>query len=208
MLNAAARLVTGACCCDHIIPVTSVMAAALATSPSTRCVQDCGALTSFACGSGSRVPRGRLAFCWTLVVTHCGPTPMTCGRSCSCREHITNSVMGVSRPPVLDCGTTFHPDYGGWPLTFSDNLWNSIYLATEALSKSVEYVGSIQINLCFQSFDGVPSVLWRCWLGVRKGIQPVKNWVVECWCHYLSGVRCRLACGPADATATHCLLLL
>ena len=26
-----------------------------------------------------------------------------------------------------------------------------------------------------------PSVLWRCWLGSRKGIRPVKNWVVECW---------------------------
>ena len=23
-----------------------------------------------------------------------------------------------------------------------------------------------------------PSVLWRCWLGDRKGIRPVKNWVV------------------------------
>jgi len=31
--------------------------------------------------------------------------------------------------------------------------------------------------------------------------------VVECWCGYLSGARCRLAYGPADATATHCLLL-
>ena len=52
-----------------------------------------------------------------------------------------------------------------------------------------------------------PSVLWRCWLGGRKGIRPVKNWVVGCWCGYLSGARCRLAYGPADATATHCLLL-
>ena len=52
-----------------------------------------------------------------------------------------------------------------------------------------------------------PSVLWRCWLGGRKGIQPVKNWVVRCWRGYLSGARCRLAYGPADATATHCLLL-
>ena len=51
----------------------------------------------------------------------------------------------------------------------------------------------------------LPSVLWRCWLGYRKGIRPVKNWVVGCWCGYLSGVRCRLASGPADATATHCL---
>jgi len=29
---------------------------------------------------------------------------------------------------------------------------------------------------------------------------------VGCWDGYLSGVRCRLAYGPADATATHCLL--
>jgi len=26
----------------------------------------------------------------------------------------------------------------------------------------------------------MPSVLWRCWLGGRKGIRPVKNWVVRC----------------------------
>jgi len=51
----------------------------------------------------------------------------------------------------------------------------------------------------------VPSVLWRCWLGCRKGIRPVKNWVVGCWRGYLSGARCRLAYGPADATATHSL---
>jgi len=51
------------------------------------------------------------------------------------------------------------------------------------------------------------SVLWRCWLGGRKGIQPVKNWVVGCWHSCLSGVRCRFACGPAGATATHYLLL-
>jgi len=34
----------------------------------------------------------------------------------------------------------------------------------------------------------MPSVLWRCWLDGRKGIQPVKNWVVGC-CH-VSGSRC------------------
>ena len=41
----------------------------------------------------------------------------------------------------------------------------------------------------------LPSVLWRCWLGSRKGIRPVKNWVVGCWHGYLSGARCRLAYG-------------
>ena len=53
----------------------------------------------------------------------------------------------------------------------------------------------------------MPSVLWRCWFGSRKSIRPVKNWVVGCWHGYLSGARCRLAYGPADATATHRLLL-
>ena len=52
-----------------------------------------------------------------------------------------------------------------------------------------------------------PPVPWRCWLGSRKGIRPVKNWVVGCLHGYMSGAKCRLACGPADATATHCLLL-
>ena len=51
------------------------------------------------------------------------------------------------------------------------------------------------------------TVLWRCWLGGRKGTQAVKSWVMGCWLAHLSGARCRVAYGPADATATHCLLL-
>jgi len=62
-------------------------------------------------------------------------------------------------------------------------------------------------NNCVLCVIRRPSVLWCCWLGSRKGIRPVKNWVVGCWRGYLSGMRCRLAYGPADATATHCLLL-
>jgi len=50
-------------------------------------------------------------------------------------------------------------------------------------------------------------VLWHCWLGGRKGIRPVKNRVVGCWRGYLYGAMCRLAYGPVDAIATHCLLL-
>ena len=49
------------------------------------------------------------------------------------------------------------------------------------------------------------SVLLRCWLGGRKGIPRVKNRVVGCWHGCLSRARGRLAYGPADATATHCL---
>jgi len=32
-----------------------------------------------------------------------------------------------------------------------------------------------------KNYINCPSVLWRCWLGGRKGIWPVKNWVVGCW---------------------------
>jgi len=53
----------------------------------------------------------------------------------------------------------------------------------------------------------LPSLLWHCWLGGRKGIWSIKNWVVGCWHGCLSGAQCRFAYGPADATATHCLLL-
>ena len=34
-------------------------------------------------------------------------------------------------------------------------------------------------------FNYLPSVLWHCWLGGRKGIRPVKNWAVGCWRGYL-----------------------
>ena len=47
------------------------------------------------------------------------------------------------------------------------------------------------------------SVLWRCWLGGKKGIRPVKNWLVRYKRGYLSEARCKwFAYGPADATAT------
>jgi len=64
---------------------------------------------------------------------------------------------------------------------------------------------TIEQIMCKSNKAIVPSVLWRCWLGGRKGIRPVKNWVVGCGHGYLSGARCRVAYGPADAIATHCL---
>jgi len=83
-----------------------------------------------------------------------------------------------------------------------------LYLTTEIRHLYVGIHRSAQF--IFEYFlYALPSVLWRCWLGSRKGIRPVKNGVgvVGFWRSYLSGARCRLAYVPADATATHCLLL-
>ena len=43
----------------------------------------------------------------------------------------------------------------------------------------------------------VPSVLWCCWLGGRKGIWPVKNWVVACCRGYLPGARMQTCLRPS-----------
>ena len=40
----------------------------------------------------------------------------------------------------------------------------------------------LYLSLCSTAF---PSVLWCCWLGGRKGIRPVKKWVVGYWHGYL-----------------------
>jgi len=51
-----------------------------------------------------------------------------------------------------------------------------------------------------------PSVLWRWWLGSRKGIRSVRNeWWVLAWLSVW--VRCRFAYGSDNLTATHYLLL-
>jgi len=61
--------------------------------------------------------------------------------SCSCHEHTTNLATGASRLPVLDCGTTFYPGFGGRdsPSILLDNLWKLISLATEAPSDPLTY---------------------------------------------------------------------
>jgi len=44
-------------------------------------------------------------------------------------------------------------------------------------------------------------------VGRQEGHPACKKLSGGCWRGYLSGARCRLAYDPADATATHCLLL-
>jgi len=55
--------------------------------------------------------------------------------------------------------------------------------------------------------EGVAFSALTLLVGRQEGHPACKKRVVRCWRGYLSGTRCRLAYGPADATATHCLLL-
>ena len=43
----------------------------------------------------------------------------------------------------------------------------------------LNYLSTLVFLVCFLS------VLWHCWLGDRKGIRPVKNWVSVCWWWWL-----------------------
>jgi len=87
-------------------------------------------------------------------------------------------------------------DFRPWPSNMTERI---------QVNQNAKYLGQsdfIQMFLSGLVLFLLPSVLWHCWLGGRKGIQPVKYWAVGCWHGYLSGARCRLASGPADATAT------
>ena len=95
-------------------------------------------------------------------------------------------------------------------------LWRNLANMTE-LSISGSNAALCQITLttcwviliksqhlyCSCCYDYLPSVVWHCWLGVRKSIRPVNNWVMRWWCGYLPRPRCRwFADASADASAT------
>jgi len=114
-------------------------------------------------------------------------------------DHRPTTKAFSSAITVTNISQSFYLQDGGKnQLAYRYGLWNKVTW----LSCCAFTVSSLYIRV-----SAMPSVLWRCWLGGRKGIRPVKNWVVRCWYGYLAGARCRLAYGPADATATHCLLL-
>ena len=130
--------------------------------------------------------------------------------------HLDWIVLTVSDIEQWSCGVAY------WLLVFPSSSWwlhmttlviiimKTLMIFPKLIIMLMMMMGHLKrqsLELFLWIYIFLPSVLWRCWLGGRKGIRPVKNWVVRCWCGYLSGARCRLAYGPADAAATHCLLL-
>jgi len=64
----------------------------------------------------------------------------------------------------------------------------------------VTFTGGFSVENC--AFSALTLLVGR-----QDGHPACKQLSGEVWHGYLSGVRCRLAYGPADATAAHCLLL-
>jgi len=161
--------------------------------------------------------------CWKLAVWNpAAKWVVRCGQqdrqSHLCRRrhrHRSMMVMTISRCPATRPHSQM-PSRPHWTATTrllvgTVQLWpGSITECSQHMNwTDLQQVNPVTRHIYWSSvsLSLLPSVLWRCWLGSRKGIRPVKNWVVGFWRGYLSGARCRLAYGPADATATHCLLL-
>ena len=85
-----------------------------------------------------------------------------------------------------------------------DHVWKGLCLFDSSDAQARKPEPSASQNLPFSTVKlQVASVLWDCWLDIRKSIRPVKTWVTRCWRGYLSGAKCRwFAYGPADAAAT------
>ena len=90
-----------------------------------------------------------------------------------------------------------------WLLTVNKFKWFEAQLWVASCSTLYQLTN--QFIYSYFCLSHLPSVLWCCWLGGRRDIRLVKNWVVGYWHGYLSGTRCRLAYDPADAAAMHSL---
>jgi len=73
------------------------------------------------------------------------------------------------------------------PFNLMTQWWNISDGRTECLCRmSPFWVRHNCVSVKINNWEGLnikaflPSVLWRCWLGVRKGIRPVKNCAVGC----------------------------
>ena len=89
-------------------------------------------------------------------------------------------------------------------IIFLDEI-DAIAPKRDMASKDMERRIVAQLLTCM---DGLCFSALKLLVGRQEGHPACKKTrVVGCWCGCLSGARCRLAYGPADATGTHCLLL-
>ena len=77
------------------------------------------------------------------------------------------SVLGLAgfHTFLAACNLTTNEDVSSFCVLLNSTLLNWV-----SLENNLEFVRK-----------NFPSVLWHCWLGVRKDIRPVKSWVLVCW---------------------------
>jgi len=94
-----------------------------------------------------------------------------------------------------------------WSLAAPVNRQVSLSLSTVSL---IEVLSQHAKPVCpaVYCWKWLPSVLWHCWLGVRKSIQPAKYWVMRCWHGCLFGVRCKWYIYDPATTVTPSYLAL
>ena len=121
--------------------------------------------------------------------------PESASRCTASRLHLaTVGVRFCTAPTRMDL-LSFHSHHFK-PQHINTTLFTHLLLLLDAIFQLILHVNIV--SNCPKSriwlfIYIMPSVLWRCWLGGRKGIRPVKNRVVGYWHGYLSGARCRLA---------------
>ena len=131
---------------------------------------------------------------------------------CSTRE-INRTAVRDSRKQCKDRADWLlqYDDAVGWRHSHKAALWLAVVGKVRRPLPVIEQIQQLPAsthtpaaNYTQTTVPYLPAVLWHCWLGVRKSIRPVKNWVMRCWCGYLSGARCILfEYGLlADATAS------
>ena len=126
---------------------------------------------------------------WRLRPSSCGLTGSP-SRSCTGKDTFKRRCAG----PLSSVGTWWHL----YQITV---LLPTVLLVVDQVFLLHQYHKHFVLIFCLCAFSALTLLV-----GWQEGHPAWKN-LVRCWRCYLSGARCRLAYCPADATATHCLLL-
>ena len=126
---------------------------------------------------------------YSVTPHHVAGTPVVSPYGHHRYRHGQTLVNGLRSPPEMATSRTSH-----------------VSIQSGRDSPVTDITSQIHVANCFVCFWPAFSVLTLL-VGRQEGHPACRKRVVGYWHGYLSGARCRLAYGPADATATHCLLL-
>ena len=128
----------------------------------------------YVCDKTSGFCLGVLKPAWFAV------SAVSLARSSQCLPY---KIFGVAEADCLQAGALWMMDLWCGKATCSTETVSAFNLNVVTWH---HYFYIFEYSLCPFWLRGITSMLWHCWVGGRKGIQPVKNWVVGCWRCYVS----------------------